>query len=150
MITGHNASFFYKGFKNGTGTLLHIAILEKNVMLVKALIKMGANTLDTTSHTLTIPRTLYYNTTKALLNLTSISLALCVKNPEVLTLLLKAPDVNESIGIKCYDTTEKYSSPFELAVEIAKETVCASINHNQIDRNTILVSIIVYILNTIF
>ena len=98
-------------------------------MLVKALVKMGANTLDTTSHTANIGTC---NTAKTLLNLTPISLALCVKNPEVLALLLKAPDVTESIGIKCYDAKEKFSSPFELAVAIAKATK---------DNNAILVGI---------
>ena len=96
-------------------------------MLVKALICMGEKTTDVTKYTTNIgPEE------KTLSNVTPINIALCMKSPEILAILLKAFDVTDTIGIKCYDTKQTFYSPFQLAVEIAKATK---------DKNSILVSL---------
>jgi hypothetical protein len=109
--------FFDKDFNSSGMTLLHTATQKGDVMLVNALLKMGEKTIDTTRY-----KTNIGEEGKTLFNGTPISIALCEKSPEVLAVLLKASDVTESIGIKCYDTKETYFSPFELAVAIAKAT----------------------------
>ena len=117
-------SRFYKGSKGYKGTILNTAILKEDVMLVQALIKMGEKTIDTTSYTA--------NNGDKYSNVTPISIALCKKSPEILAVLLKASDVTESIGIKCFVINKTFNSPFQLAEAIAKATD---------DKNAIVVRI---------